>query len=746
MAVAGGTVPEVSGSELKLLEAIAAGDVTAPELMGFNDWQVWRRTSGTRPTKKKGDEQGRTTKEEADLWRATMLDLFGQEWAAELADKEALNEESDREMLGPKPSGGAAGPSQAEAAGGAGDAPAPAGAVGGAGRGLGSAGAAVFVPEGGPRVAPASQLLEELSAEYDPSIMNRLEWQNYVAGVSEQLTRLGYVVSDADVLRISKRTTYCEAVYGFTLAQAVSYLKGEFGRVLMEEETYEAGEYQTRLEVLMEMLRRRGQEVSQSARRLFSEPVTGTLPSPERVGAAMPHGAVLGAAPKAAAGRAPLVGAMPRFRLDGDEGGGRRPAAGAETPRAETDGSLAAAINAQTAALAKVLASRDNTRHSTIKVSPTFKWPTLGDDGPDSKEIEEFYEKYEDLCRLANDGRGMTPLEHLTTLVSCLRGSKEKIYKLIYRKHRRLGTVDEDPEEVFQEIRARHMKFTETPMERQMRVLGEFDALWKGQKTAHQFEAAFEEALTELELAGLAKNDRELLLAYLQKIGAKLAAEVQKDVRAWKGADGREVSRRAATWDEAHKVLCELEAITASGRALVPSYSAAYAYNMQSKGDGGGKGGGKDSFGGKGGPKGFGKGGAQGSGGKSDWKPGDYKSQVCRGMRDNGTCSYGDACRYSHDKKLIAEEKKRMQGGAQAAAAFGSKGKGKPEKGKGKGKDGGKKNGKGGNAGGNAGTVSRVQFPDKFCPDLKKGQECKYGKECKFSHDKARFDSTVTVS
>ena len=78
------------------------------------------------------------------------------------------------------------------------------------------------------------------------------------------------------------------------------------------------------------------------------------------------------------------------------------------------------------AALAKVLASRDNTRHSTIKVSPTFKWPTLGDDGPDSKEVEEFYEKYEDLCRLANDGRGMSPLEHLTTLVSCLRGSKEK--------------------------------------------------------------------------------------------------------------------------------------------------------------------------------------------------------------------------------------------------------------------------------------------------------------------------------
>jgi hypothetical protein len=31
----------------------------------------------------------------------------------------------------------------------------------------------------------------------------------------------------------------------------------------------------------------------------------------------------------------------------------------------------------------------NETTHSTIKVSPTFKWPTLGDDGPDSKEVEE---------------------------------------------------------------------------------------------------------------------------------------------------------------------------------------------------------------------------------------------------------------------------------------------------------------------------------------------------------------------
>eukprot|EP00969_Alexandrium_andersonii_P070937 3132494-Alexandrium_andersonii.AAC.1 len=69
------------------------------------------------------------------------------------------------------------------------------------------------------------------------------------------------------------------------------------------------------------------------------------------------------------------------------------------------------------------------------------------------------------------------------------------------------------------EIKNRHVKFTETPTEKQTRVLAEYEALWKGNKTAHQFEALFEEAITELELVGLGKNDRELLLTYLQKVG-----------------------------------------------------------------------------------------------------------------------------------------------------------------------------------------------------------------------------------
>ncbi len=41
-----------------------------------------------------------------------------------------------------------------------------------------------------------------------------------------------------------------------------------------------------------------------------------------------------------------------------------------------------------------------------------------------------------------------------------------------------------------------------------MCMLAEFGGLWKRSKTACHFEATFEEAITELELSGLAKNER----------------------------------------------------------------------------------------------------------------------------------------------------------------------------------------------------------------------------------------------
>ena len=49
---------EVTKTDLSLEQCIAQGLVEEPALMEFNDWQKWRRDSGTRPTVK---EDGRST-------------------------------------------------------------------------------------------------------------------------------------------------------------------------------------------------------------------------------------------------------------------------------------------------------------------------------------------------------------------------------------------------------------------------------------------------------------------------------------------------------------------------------------------------------------------------------------------------------------------------------------------------------------------------------------------------------------
>ena len=58
-------------------------------------------------------------------------------------------------------------------------------------------------------------------------------------------------------------------------------------------------------------------------------------------------------------------------------------------------------------------------------------------------------------------------------------------------------------------------------------------------------------------------------------------------------------------------------------------------------------------------------------------------------MRDNGSRAHGDACRHSHDKTLIAEEKRKIKASGQTTAVLDTK-KGDPKKDKGKGKGKGK--------------------------------------------------------
>ena len=79
---------QVSGSRLTLSEAIRTGEILRPELMGWQGWQPWRTNIGRRPTMR-NDGYVLPPQIETSLWRATMTELYGSEWAMLLTLREA---------------------------------------------------------------------------------------------------------------------------------------------------------------------------------------------------------------------------------------------------------------------------------------------------------------------------------------------------------------------------------------------------------------------------------------------------------------------------------------------------------------------------------------------------------------------------------------------------------------------------------------------------------------------------------
>ena len=159
------------------------------------------------------------------------------------------------------------------------------------------------------------------------------------------------------------------------------------------------------------------------------------------------------------------------------------------------------------------------------------------------------------------------------------------------------------------------------------------------------------------------------------------------------------VTRLAETWEECHSVLCELEGVRAGTRAFGAARAAA-----QTGPDGQPRQG-----------KGLGKKGKDGDRSSRQPDGGTGRAPVCFEMRDNGTCSRGNNCRFSHDprdtgrpaagaaspKKRSRKRKKKAGGQVpeepppQTEDAGGVKGPGRGKrKGKGKGKE-GKGKGKG---------------------------------------------------
>ena len=85
---------QVSGSEKTLLEAIRDGDIERPPLMRWNAWQQWRTQIGRKP-RMSVDGFDMSNAQESALWKSTMLELFGPDWAVLAVSAEVPRDQPD---------------------------------------------------------------------------------------------------------------------------------------------------------------------------------------------------------------------------------------------------------------------------------------------------------------------------------------------------------------------------------------------------------------------------------------------------------------------------------------------------------------------------------------------------------------------------------------------------------------------------------------------------------------------------
>jgi hypothetical protein len=156
--------------------------------------------------------------------------------------------------------------------------------------------------------------------------------------------------------------------------------------------------------------------------------------------------------------------------------------------------------------------------------------------------------------------------------------------------------------------------------------------------TALQFEAQWEAKHRELERVGLGLQAKQKYTQYLLKIGKEYAESVRMDRRLRKDRAGGETTRTPETWEEAHQVVLELEGIRAGNRAINQVRNSGGVGGASSEQYAGGTYG--DDPNKKGKDKGKGKG--------KETAKGGADSNVCFNWQRDGSCKYGNKCRYSH--------------------------------------------------------------------------------------------------
>eukprot|EP00974_Lingulodinium_polyedra_P111231 10758573-Lingulodinium_polyedra.AAC.1 len=88
-------------------------------------------------------------------------------------------------------------------------------------------------------------------------------------------------------------------------------------------------------------------------------------------------------------------------------------------------------------------------------------------------------------------------------------------------------------------MRERLLEFKEGLLERQQRFNNEWKTLSRGRLSALEFQPVFEGLVSEMEMAGMGKPDRDLLLGYLALIPPLHRGDVLNDRRTYVRPDGQ---------------------------------------------------------------------------------------------------------------------------------------------------------------------------------------------------------------
>eukprot|EP00435_Cladocopium_sp_Y103_P042487 s1035_g11.t1 len=598
---------EVRMYDRTLLEAIDEGIVPRPPLLTYQEWNAWRAREGQRPSRRRhGDQEiTTTTAEEAQLWRKVMATLYGEDWQDQLAMAGGALEESDEETAKEEEEEQEA-VEDVPAASGADLALVPAHARAKSAASSSVGGESVFQD-----MSSSHRLQEGFLKEFVPGAETARRFGKRLRGIADALGVFGEMIDEESVERRVIRALYLEKIHGADSPSQLAMLKEFFQELVLDEPPEEQEEeHERRVGILLEMIQERGGQLSKSAQKLFSSsegsPEKGHE-GPKDGGFTTPQGQKFkGDRPTAGKGRGKDRSREPRrnsqqqdersevemlkkrlLELEGD--------VRSEASRPFDASAFAEVLEKQTKAMTEALTRKS--KRSTIQVTPKISWPMLDDECSDYRSVQEFYDTFEATIGLANDGDGMTDIEKLTTLKACLKQHRLKTYELVYRRQLGTGLVQSDPGQVYEQIKSKHLLFSETAEERQIRVLEEGDALEKGKLSAFQWEVRWES-----------------------------------------DGKGGTIFRGVETWEEAHEVVKEIEETNAGQRAL---NNSTFVHGLE-----------KEK------PKKEKKPDKVLAQGSELIEPSKLK-QVCFDTRDRGTCSKGKDCRYLHDKAVVEEARKK---------------------------------------------------------------------------------------